>query len=159
MDDDAIDFALAVWREDGLWHVEPLPPRAAGSLENLTHALRQLPAEGGALGLVSVAEEFFVVLRILGAQTRLLLSDVTAARDWSLADEVLEQLGIPVPDEDDEILLAGDLKLFDDLGVGPQDLDLMCADVELYPDEVLSSIAARAGFGDQFDAALESLAQ
>ncbi len=159
MDDDAVDFALAAWREDGQWLVEPLPPRVASSLESLTHALRQLPAEAGALGLVSVAEEFFVVMRVFGAQTRLLLSDVTAARDWELADEVLEQLGIPGPIDGDDIALAGDLKLFDDLGVGPQDLDFLCADVDLYPDEVLSTIAARVGFGIQFEAALESMAQ
>jgi len=157
MDDDAVDFALAVWREDGLWQLEELPPRAAESLENLAHALRQLPAEGGALGLVSVAEEFFVVTRTFGAQTRLLLSDVTAARDWSLAGEVLSELGIPEPDEGDDIQLAGDLTIFQDFGVGPQDLDLMCADVELYPDEVLSAIAAQAGFGELFEAALESM--
>jgi hypothetical protein len=54
-DSTATDFAVAVYREDGQWVVAMLPPSAAEGLESLVHALRQQPAEGGAIGLVSIA--------------------------------------------------------------------------------------------------------
>ena len=59
----AADFALAAVREDGLWSVVPLPPAAAEDLESLLHALRQQPGDLGAIGLLSFAEDFFVVVR------------------------------------------------------------------------------------------------
>ena len=42
MDDAAVDFAIAAWREDGLWQVELLPPRTGASLESTARA----PAAG-----------------------------------------------------------------------------------------------------------------
>jgi hypothetical protein len=35
------------------------------------------------------------------------------------------------------------------------DLALLCDDAELYPDEVLSDVAHRMGFGAEFEGALE----
>lgn len=159
MDDDALDFALATWREDGAWLVDPLPARTADTLDDLLAALRAQPGEGGVLGFVSIAEDFFLAVRVLGTDSRFLLSDVTAAHDWPLAREAVERLGIPLPEgeELDEVRPAGDLHIFEDLGVGADDIDLLCADLDLYPDEVLAHIAGRIGFGDQFDATLEQL--
>ncbi|MGH8837878.1 MAG: tRNA adenosine deaminase-associated protein, partial [Jiangellaceae bacterium] len=79
-----VDFALAAYREDGAWQVEQLPPQVAGDLEALLTVVRQRPGDGGALGLVSVDEDFFVAVRVAGGDTRLLLSDVTAAVDSPL---------------------------------------------------------------------------
>jgi hypothetical protein len=87
MDDAAVDFAIAAWREDGLWQVVLLPPRTGESLEALVNALR----------------------------------------------------------------------VVDDFGVGPVDIELLLEDVDMWPDEQLASIAARIGFGEQFDALLEQL--
>ena len=111
------------------------------------------------LGFVSIAEDFFLAVRILGDDSRFLLSDVTAAHDWPLAREAVERMGLPMPegDELDDVRPAGDLRIFDDLGVGPDELDLLCGDLDLYPDEMLASVATRIGFGEQFDATLESL--
>lgn len=159
MDDAAVDFALAAWREEGAWEVELLPPRAADSLEALIHALRQLPGDSGSLGFVSVAEEFFVAVRIHGTDVRLMLSDVTAAHDWDLAREVADRIGVAIPGDDDldEVVAAGDLRIFADLGFTADELDMLCANVELYPDQVIGSVAARIGFGDQYEAALSEL--
>jgi putative tRNA adenosine deaminase-associated protein len=155
----ATDFAVAVYREDGQWVVASLPPSAADGLEPLVHALRQQPAEGGSIGLVSVAEDFFVAVRVFGDDERILLSDVTAAHDWPLAREVLDRLGLPMPEgeELDQVQPAGDLTAFADLGLPPMEIAMICEDADLYPDEMLSSIASRLGFGEEFEQALDQV--
>ena len=159
MDDAAVDFAVAAWREDGLWQVVLLPPGTGETLEGLVNALRAQPGEGGVLGLVSVAEEFFLLVRVLGEEVRLLLSDVYAAEEWPLGLDALDRLGVPSPedDESEEPQPAGDLRVVDDFGVGPVEIELLLDDDEMWPDEQLATIATRIGFGEQFDAALEQL--
>jgi putative tRNA adenosine deaminase-associated protein len=154
-----VDFALAAWREEGLWRVEPLPPRIADSLDTVVNALRAQPGEGGVLGMVSVDEEFFVLLRVLGEDVRVLVSDVYAAEEWPLGLAALERLGTPMPDDDDsdDPEPGGDLRIVEDLGLGVEELELLLDDPELYPDEQLAGIASRLGFGDQFDTLLESI--
>jgi len=153
------DFAITAYREDGAWVVAPLPPSAADGLESLMHALRQQPGEGGSLGLVSVGDDFFVAVRVFGNDEWLLLSDVTAAQDWPLAREVLDRLELPMPvgDELDQVQPAGDLSAFADLGMPPMEVAMLCEDPDLYPDEMLSSIAVRLGFGEEFEAAVDQI--
>lgn len=153
------DFAVAAYREDGRWVVATLPPSAAEGLDPLVHALRQQPAEGGTIGLVSVAEDFFVVVRVFGDDELILLSDVTAADEWLLAREVLDRLELPMPegDELDQVQPAGDLTAFADLGLPPMEIALICEDPDLYPDEMLSSIASRLGFGEEFEQTLDQV--
>ena len=64
MDDDA-GYAVAAWREEGRWSVAALPPRATESLDAFLAALRQLIAEGGALGFLVVDEDFFLGVRMM----------------------------------------------------------------------------------------------
>ena len=159
MDDDDVDFAVAAWREDGLWQVELLPPRAGENLAALVGALRAQPGEGGVLGLVSIGEEVFLLVRVLGEEVRILVSDVYAAEESTLGLDALDRLGVPAPedDESDEPLPAGDLRIVDDFGVGPVEIELLLDDEDLWPDEQLATIASRIGFGEQFDALLEEL--
>jgi putative tRNA adenosine deaminase-associated protein len=84
-------------------------------------------------------------------------SDVTAAEDWPLAREVLERLELPMPDEDDLDTMqpAGDLSVFADLGVPAMEVAMLCEDSDLYPDEMLDSIASRLGFGEEFRQTLD----
>jgi putative tRNA adenosine deaminase-associated protein len=156
-DESEADFAVAVTREEGRWEVTSLPPRAGVSLESLVHALRQQPGEGGAIGLVSVGDDFFLALRVNGPDVRLLVSDATAAEEWSLAAEALEALGEPIPDADDEDDEGpvGDLDIFSDLGLDALELEAICDDVELYPDEMLTGIASRLGFAEAFEGAVD----
>jgi putative tRNA adenosine deaminase-associated protein len=158
-DGTATDFAVAVYREDGQWVVASLPPSSAESLDALVRSLRQLPAEGGAIGLISVAEDFFVALRVLGDDELILLSDVTAAEDWPLAREVLDRLELPMPEGDDldTVQPAGDLGVFADLGLPPMEVAMICEDPDLYPDEMLGSIASRLGFGEAFEQTLDQV--
>ncbi len=153
----ATDFAVAAYLEDGRWVVATLPPSAADGLDRLVHAIRQQPGEGGSIGMVSVADDFFVAVRVFGDDERILLSDVTAAEDWPLAREVLERLELPMPDEDDldTVQPAGDLTVFADLGVPAMEVAMLCEDSDLYPDEMLDSIASRLGFGEEFRQTLD----
>jgi putative tRNA adenosine deaminase-associated protein len=154
-DDMAADFALAAVREDGVWSVVPMPPAAADDLDQIIHALHQQPGDAGA-----VEEDFFVILRCVGDDVRMLLSDVTAAFDAPFAGQVLDRLGLPMPDGDDEddIEPAGDLDLLADLGVSPLLLAELCDDLDLYPDDVFSQLAEHMGFSEQYDAAMQLVA-
>lgn len=150
---DGIDFAVAAYRDDGAWQVDEITDRFLLDVDALAAGLRRFAADSGALGLVAVDEDFFVIVRVAGTSVRMLLSDVTAADEWELAQSVVDVLGLPVLDEDDDPVPAGDLGLLADLGVSAVDLAALLDDDEAYPDEVLSEIAARLGFGALFDEA------
>lgn len=150
MADDLVDFAVVAFREDGLWQLGELPGRAADSLDSLVHATRQQPSEGAVLALCSYGDDFFLAVRPDGDEMRLMLSDASAADEWPIAAEVLDALDEPVPD-DDEVEPTGDLEIFGDLGMSGMELTTLCSDLELYPDEVLGQVAARIGFGPQFE--------
>jgi len=151
---DGVDFALAAYREDGLWQVQELAHDVLADVDALSHALRRFPGDGGALGMIAVDEDFFVIVRVAGSHTRVLLSDFTAADEWELAASVVGFLGLPEPEEDDEQQPAGDLDLLGDLGMHAMDMGVLLDDFDLYPDEMLSDIARRLGFGSLFDEAV-----
>ena len=67
---------------------------------------------------------------------------------------MIDFLGLPPPEDDDVEVPAGDLGLLVDLGLHAIDLGALLDDVELYPDDVLSDIALRLGFGELFDDAV-----
>jgi putative tRNA adenosine deaminase-associated protein len=148
---DGVDFALAAFRAGGEWELREIASPAFGSVDSLAHALRRLPGDAGAVGMVAVDEDFFVLVRVDGTSTRVLLSDVTAAEEWELAQSVVDFLHLPVVDDEDEPVPAGDLDLLGDLGMHAIDMGVLLDDVELYPDEMLSDIARRLGFGQLFD--------
>ncbi len=154
----ATDFAVIVYREEDTWEAELLPVALTEDLNGLIHALKQQPSVGGTIGLAAVGDDFFVALRVVGTQVSVFLSDVTAAVDWTLARQVLEYLGIPLPEDEelDQVLPAGDLSIFADLGVDEMELGALSGDLDLFPDEVLASLAARLGFGQAMERALES---
>jgi putative tRNA adenosine deaminase-associated protein len=157
-DPGATDFAVIVFREEDTWEAEVLPVALTEDLDGLIHALRQQPSVGGTIGLAAVGDDFFVALRVLGAQVSVFLSDVTAAVDWTLARQVLDYLGIPLPDDEelDQVLPVGDLSIFADLGVDEMELGALSGDLDLFPDEVLASLAARLGFGQAMERALDA---
>jgi putative tRNA adenosine deaminase-associated protein len=151
---DGIDFAVAAYREEGVWQVVELVHDVLTDVDRLAHALRRFPGDGGALGLVAVDEDFFVLVRVTGPTVRILLSDITAADEWELARSAVEVLGLPEPEDDDEQAPAGDLDLVGDLGMHAMDMAVLLDDFDLYPDEMLSDVARRLGFGSQFDEAV-----
>ncbi len=153
------DFCIAIYREDDAWEAEALPSAVTESLDAVVGALRQLPSIGGVIGLIAVGDDFFIITRVTSGQVALFVSDLTASVDWDLARQVLENLDIEVPyDEDlDQVLPAGDLSILADLGVDEMELCALSGDLDLYPDEVLASLARRIGFGAAFDRALSSV--
>jgi putative tRNA adenosine deaminase-associated protein len=151
---EGVDFALAVYREEGEWQVQELAHDLLADVEGLSHALRRFPGDGGAVGLIGVDEDFFVVVRVAGATVRALLSDVTAADEWELAASVVEFLGLPMPEEEDDPEPAGDLGLLADAGMSAMDMGVLLDDEDLYPDEMLSEVARKMGFGKLFDDAV-----
>ncbi|WP_300645556.1 tRNA adenosine deaminase-associated protein [Nocardioides sp.] len=151
---DDVDLAVAAYRQAGRWVVQELTLEHCEDVEVLADALRRLDGETGAIGLVSVDEDFFVIVRVEGERTRVLLSDASAAEDWDLAETVIDLLDEIDPDdldERDEDEPAGDLGLLSDLGVSEDALEELLDDPDAYPDEVLSDVARLIGFGEQFD--------
>jgi putative tRNA adenosine deaminase-associated protein len=153
-------LAVVVYREDGVWQSGALPEKVTDDLDALVAVLRQQPAEHGAIGLVNVADEFFVAVRVRAEEVRLLLSDVTAAVAWDLARQVVKQLGLEAPGDDEleDVWPAGDLSIFTDLGLDEMELGAVLADLDAYADEMLLAIAGRLGFADVYDRAVEAAA-
>jgi putative tRNA adenosine deaminase-associated protein len=88
----------------------------------------------------------------------LFLSDLTAATDYPLARQVLQALVIPVPAADeelDQVLPAGDMSIFADLGLDEMELGAISADLDFYPEDAVVHIAERLRFGDAVERALD----
>lgn len=145
-----IDLAVAAYREEGVWQLQELPETALDTVDTVAKELRRYPGDNGAMALISVDEDFFLLVRARGAEFSLLLSDASAATDWALARSAIDHLGLPVED-DDEPMPAGDLGIVADMGIAAMDMGVLLDDDDLYPDEQLSDIAAKLGFGPRFD--------
>ncbi len=150
-DVEGVDFALVAYREEGEWQVEQITEDRVSDIDRLSAELRRWPGDFGSLGLVSVDEDFFLLVRVAGADTKILLSDVTAATEWPLARSAVEALDLPVPEDDDDQVPAGDLGIVADLGMAARDMGALLDDYDLYPDEMLGDIAGRLGFGGLYD--------
>jgi len=155
MAEDDVDFAVAAYRDDGEWQLVELHPSVAGDLDDFSDALARFPSDVGVIGMVSVDDDFFVIVRRLGTQVRALLSDVTAASDWPLASGVADLHDLPDPGDEDDPSPAGDLDIISDLGMAALELSILCDDEDLYPDEILGDVADRLGFGEAFAAILQ----
>ncbi len=152
-----IDFAIIVYREEEQWEADVLPTAVTADLDGLLRALRRQPSIGGTIGFAGVGDDFFVAVRILGEDVSLFLSDLTAAVDYPLARQVLDALDIPVPSDDelDQVLPAGDLSIFAELGLDEMELGAISADLDLYPEDAVIGIAERLRFGDAVERALD----
>lgn len=93
-------FGVAVVREEGRWRCSPMGPKALTSLRAAETELRELRSAGAVFGLLDVDDEFFVIVRPAPSGTRLLLSDATAALDYDIAAEVLDNLDAEIDPED-----------------------------------------------------------
>jgi len=153
----ATDFAVMAYREDDRWEAEVLPEVLTADLNGLIHALRQQPSVAGTLGFVGVGDDFFIAVRVTAGGVSVFLSDVTAAADWPLASQALRFLDLDVPDDDDldQVLPAGDLSIFADLGLEEWELCAIADDLDLFPDEAVASIAGRLKFREPMERALE----
>ena len=157
MDAPGLDTVVAAWREDGVWNAAALPVHAADSMENLVHALRQFPGEGGVLGLIGCSDEFFMVLRLRGTHGGAVVSDAMSVIDWPIVEEAMEWADVPwVEAELAEFEPLGDAGLCADLGLGAEEFRLICTDEDTYPDEQLRMVVDRLGFARAFGTAADS---
>ena len=148
-----LDIAVAAWHEDGLWTLGVLPDPT--DIAQIITSLKSQQTNGGAIALISIDEEFFILIRVLGSHISLLLSDSTCALDYPVAEELLEIADLPMPEDDEDANPIGNLEILSDLGMSGMEIYALCDDSELFPDEQLEAIATRLGFGDQFAELLE----
>lgn len=147
--EDDVDFIMALYREDGTPVVTALDLDLANDLDDLIVHLQRLPGDSGASALVSIAGEFFAAVRVRGRHVHVVLSDVYAAEAWSLARDIVDFLGIEIPDDDDEDGLVGDLDLFADQGLSEMSLEAICADWDADSDTLALHVADQIHFGPQ----------
>lgn len=152
---DAIDFAVVAYLDDGIWNLAELPGHALDDVDAIARELRRYPGESGALALLSVDEDFVLLVRAQGTLVRVLLSDATAAPDWSLARSAVDHLGVHVEVDEEQQEPAGDLAILSDLGLSAADMGEILDDDDLFPEDVLAEIAVVVGFGDEFDEFLD----
>ncbi len=148
------DFAIEAWHEDGRWSIASLPDP-----DDLTHIIDRLKKQqtnGGAVALITIDDEFFLAIRVLGTHVKYFISDISCAIDYEVAAEFLELADLDQPEEEDEPLPAGDLDIFSDLGLHSMELSTLCDDADLFPDEQIEAIANRLGFSEQLTELLES---
>jgi putative tRNA adenosine deaminase-associated protein len=153
-------FGVAVVREEGKWRCYPMRPKALTSLTAAETELRELRSSGAVFGLLDVDDEFFVIVRPAPSGTRLLLSDATAALDYDIAAEALENLDADISPEDledAEPFEEGDLGLLSDVGLPEGVLGVILDETDLYADEQLGRIAREMGFAEELSAVLERL--
>jgi putative tRNA adenosine deaminase-associated protein len=151
-------FAIAAFRENGIWRAEPLPPAVLTDLQALIQALRGQPPEGGPFVIASVDDEFFVIARQDGSRIALLLSDLTASVEYPLAEQAMTRLGEDPPEDDelDEIWPVGDLDLFADLDLSEEEMEQILDDLDVYPDDLLESIIEHIGLTEIYTVAREA---
>jgi len=151
------DFAVIVYREEDQWEADALPAAVTADLDGFVHALRLQPSIGGTIGFAGVGDDFWLAVRVIGEEVSLFLSDLTAAADYPLARQVLQALDIPVPagEELDQVLPAGDLSIFADLGLEEMELGAVAADLDLYPEDAVAGMAERMRFGEAVERALD----
>ena len=150
-------WAVVVFPDGAGWQVAQLPPGISDDLEAVVNAVRGQVA--GAFALVDVADEFFVVVRLVAGEPRFLLSDAGASVDWELAAQVMDRLDLDIPDDtaSQELWPVGELGIFDDLGLDTLELGAILGDEDAYADEMLSAIARRLGFAEAYERVVDAL--
>jgi putative tRNA adenosine deaminase-associated protein len=151
-------FAVAAFREGQQWRVVPMPPSVLEDLPVLLSALRSQPHEGGPFVIACVEDEFFVIARQNGRRLSLLLSDLTAAVEFPLAEQAMAKLGEdpPADDELDEVWPVGDLELFTDLDLSEDEMEDILDDLDALPEEMLDTIVDRIGIGEEYGRATDA---
>ena len=154
--EDDVDLIIALYREDGSPVALALDYNLANDLEALITQLRRIPGDGGAVALVSIASEVFIIVRVRGKHVQAFCSDAVAAADWPLARDVVDMLGLEVPEDEDESVPIGDLDILADSGLHDFELEAMAEDYDEDSATLVERIATRIKFGPEFARALAS---
>ena len=156
--EDDIDLVIACYREDGQPVAMPLDLDLANDLDGLIDQLRRIPGDAGAVGMVSVANEVFVLVRVRGKRVQVFCSDALAADDWPIARDAADFLEADLPDDDseDDSYPIGDADILADAGLPDFELEAMAEDLDEDSTTLLELIAAKLGFKTEFAKALAS---
>lgn len=154
--EDDIDLIVALYREDGQPVAMALDYDLANDLDAMITQLRRLPGDAGALALISIAAEVFIIVRVRGKHVQVFCSDSVAAADWPLARDVVDFLGLDVPEDDEDSGAVGDLDILADVGLHDFELEAMAEDFDEDPATLVERIATRIKFGPEFAKALAS---
>jgi len=152
--EDDVDLIVALYREDGQAVAMALDYNLANDLEALIKQLRRIPGDGGAAGLVAIASEVFVIVRVRGRHVQVFCSDALAAADWPLARDVLDYLNLEVPEDEEDSGPVGDLDILADAGLHDYELEALAEDYEEDAATLLERIATRIKFGPEFARAI-----
>ncbi len=144
-----VDLVVALYREDGQPVAVAIGVELANDLDELIAQLRRLPGDGGAVGLVSIASEFFVLVRVRGKHVQVLLSDELAANDWPIARDVADFLGSELPEDDEDAGPIGDLDIFADVGLPDFELEALC-DEDDDSDALVERIVKKLKYAPQY---------
>lgn len=147
--EDDIDLVVALYREDGQPVALAMAMELANDLDELINQLRRIPGDGGAVGLVSIASEFFVIVRVRGKHVQVLLSDELAATDWPIARDVADFLSSELPEDDEDAGPIGDLDILADVGMPDFELEALC-DADEDSDALVEQVAKKLKFGAQY---------
>ena len=148
-DHNADDFGVLAWREDDVWRASRLT--ITRDLGSIMDQLKAQQGDSGSIALIAIDEEFFIIARSTGRTMQMMLSDVTYAVEYEIAADLIDALDLPFPEDDDDPQPGGDIDLLSDFGINAMDLEIMSDDLEMYPEEQITSLAHRLGFGEQLD--------
>lgn len=150
---DQPSFAAVAQSRPAGWDVRLLPESTLLGLDELLARVRDARAEGAVVGLVCVEDDWVGIVRPVPSGVRVLISDATAALDYDLAADMLEELGVDIPTEDDadtdEAWPEGDFALLEDLGASEQVMSVILDDEELYGAAQVLRIADELGFAEE----------
>lgn len=151
---DGPSFAIAATSNGNEWDVRLLPDSAMDSLDGLVSRLRSARNEGPVIGLICVDDDWCAIIRPVPGRVRLLMSDATAALDDYLATDMLDELGVDTPAEEDAVNCdepwpEGEFDLLEDLGASEQVLSVIFDDEDLYASEQLLRVAEELGFAEE----------
>lgn len=148
--EDDIDVVVALYREDGQPVALALDLGLANDLDAMITQLRRVPGDAGAVGMVSIAEEVFVLVRVRGKRVQVFCSDAAAAEDWPIARDVSDFLDAELPDETEDGYPIGDSDILADVGLPDFELEAMAEDYDEDTSALLERIATKVSFGSEF---------
>jgi len=154
--EDDIDLVIAMYREDGQPVALALDLDLANDLDAMITQLRRVPGDAGAVGMVSIAEEVFVLVRVRGKRVQVFCSDAAAAEDWPIARDAVDFLDAELPDDTEDGYPVGDADILADVGLPDFELEAMAEDYDEDTSTLLERIATKMSFGSDFTKAMAS---
>ena len=101
MSHDDLSFAITVTSAEGAWVIRPFKDDFT-DVNTSIKAVRNLRSEGAAFALLCVEDDYFVVVRPVPGDVRMLLSDATYASEDDFAADFLDLRDIDIPDLDED---------------------------------------------------------